>query len=251
VNLQHFLYLYFWIAPHLLLPFVALAMFRRNLHREFPVFFSYLIFEFVQFCVLFVSYYSSWISIATYQNIDMFGRVGSIALRFGIIREMFEAPLNRSAPLRRAMARTLNIVSAVLVVLAIGFIGALYYGQSDNQFFPPYLISQALNIAQCGLLGMVFLWHRFLALRMSPMTFGIAAGMGLVAGFEPLAHALKNALPAQSALVPDWLQMAIYHCAALFWLYCAMSREPITASTRSDLPQLRGAADDMGRFIRL
>ena len=43
MNLSRFVYLYLWIAPHLLLVPVAILMLRRRLHKEFPIFFFYLL----------------------------------------------------------------------------------------------------------------------------------------------------------------------------------------------------------------
>jgi hypothetical protein len=250
MDVPHFIWLYLWVAPHLLLPVVAVLMFRRRLHRDFPIFFSYLLFEFLQFCILFTMY-SLHAPGSAYVRIDIFGRTGSIALHFGILQEMFEAPVAHSVPLRRAMARTLRWLTAFLVALALLFIGSLYYSILSHRVFQAYVIIEALNIAQCGLLVLVFLWHRFLGLRMSPFVFGIALGMGLVAGFEPLRQALNDSLGAQNPRFVDILQMAIYHCAVLIWLYFAQAREKITWDSKAALPDLREQAAELGRIVHL
>lgn len=241
------IYLYLWIVPHVLLPVIAALMVRKRLYKDFPIFFFYLIFEFLQFCLLYGL--ATWkVSVPTYQNLDMLGRAGSIALRFGILQEMFEAPVAHCAALRKTVSRILNRATAVLVALALLFMFSLSYRNLGHRALPPYVISQTLDTAQCGLLALVFFWHRFLAMRMSPFVFGIALGMGLVAGFGPLMHALKYSLSEQNATIPDFLQMAIYHIAVVLWLYFALAQETFDQSARTDgLPHLLGWAADLER----
>jgi hypothetical protein len=251
MTLKHFIYLYLWVAPHVLLIAVALLMVRRGLHKDFPIFFSYLFFGFLQFCLLFTMYYrgapASW-----YVTADMICRGSDIALRFGILHEMFESPLVHSVELHGTMARTLRWVTVSLVMLASVFIGSIYYNSLGHRLLEAYVTAEGMNVAQCGLLVLVFLWHQFLGFRMSPFVFGIAVGMGLVSSLEPVIHAWKDSLVAQNSSVPDFLQMATYHCAVLIWLYFAQAREKIQANTKTAfLLNAREWAADLGRVIHL
>jgi hypothetical protein len=247
----HFIWLYLWIAPHVLLVVIAIVMVRKGLQRDFPIFFSYLLYEFLQFCLLFAMHI--WRpSLSTYLEVDVIGRAGSIALRFGIIQEMFESPFTHSFSLRRGMARTLNWVTVVLVVIAAVFAGSVYYPILAPRAFQAYVTAEALNTAQCGLLVLIFLWYRFLGLRMSPFVFGVGLGIGLAAGLDPLILALKDAVSAQNSKIPDFLQLAIYHCAVLVWLYFAQAREKFEAiGTPSPLLHIREWTADLGRIAPL
>jgi hypothetical protein len=244
-----YLWLYFWVAPHLLLAGVAAIMLRRRLHREFPLFFTYLIFEILQFCFLFAMS-RRWVSVSpsTYQAIDLLGRTGSIALRFGLIQEMLEAPVAHCAPLRRTIARMLRCAAAVLALLAAVFIGSVYSWNVREIIVPAYAVNQTLNILQCGLLALVFLWHRYLGLKMQKFVVGIALGMGLVAGLEPLVHALEDSRAVDSRVV-DLLEMGAYHVSVLIWLYFARVREATTSeSAAASLSDARNWVLEMGRF---
>jgi hypothetical protein len=230
---QHFIGLYLWVAPHVLLAVVAAVMLRSRRHRDFPVFFSYLVFEMVQFCVLFALSrlfamgHLEWVG-AAYVKIDLFGRAGSIAFRFGMIQEMLEAPVAQCLPLRKTIARVLRCAAAVLALLTSVFIGSLYSWNLRETIVPAYAINQTLNIAQCGLLAFVFLWHRYLRLKMQPFVVGIALGMGLVAGLEPLLHALENSRTVDSQIF-NFLRMGAYHVSVLIWLYFARVRQEVTS----------------------
>jgi hypothetical protein len=248
---QHYiwLYRYFWVAPHVLLAAVAVVMFRRRLHRDFPVFFSYLLFEILQFCVLFSLGRLVSVSVATYQHIDQFGRAGSIVFRFAIVQEMLEASVAHSPALRKTAAWVLKCAAACLALLASVFIGSVYSWSVREMIFPAYAINQTLNVVLCGLLAFVFLWYRFLGLKMQGFVVGIALGMGLVAGIEPLLYGLKGVRAVDSQLV-DLLLMGTYHVSVLIWLYFATVREEVTSNADiNSVLDARKWAVEIGRLI--
>jgi hypothetical protein len=250
-----YLWFYLWVVPHVLLVAVAIVMYLRGLHKDFPIFFFYTLYEFGQFSVLFTLYLLKapapahlWI----YFKADQFLRAGSIALRFGILQELFESPVAHSTTIRRAIAPFLNGATALLVVLALAFIGALDYSIFGYAGLKPLFTIEALNTAQCGLLAMVFLWHGFLGLRMSSLTFGIVIGMGLVVGAEPLSRALRDIVGGQDRRTVDIIQMATFHLAVLVWLYFALVREKATAaSDPTAILNGRRWAADLGRVVQL
>lgn len=234
---QHFILMYLWVAPHVLLLAVALLMWRKKLHREFPIFFSYLVFEILQFSVLFVMRLLGTPS-DVYVNADIAGRIGSIAFRFAILQELFEAPLANNMPLRQPVARALNGIAILLMALSAAFVGPLYYSILHQRVFWAYVTIAALNTAQCGLLVLVFFWQGFLGLRMSPFAFGIALGLGAVAGFEPVRQALNDTLGKEYAVAINIVQGAVYHVAVVLWLYYAQVREKIAFDPNIGAPQL-------------
>jgi len=244
----HFIGLYLWVAPHALLALVAALMLRNGRHREFPVFFAYLLFEILQFCVLFLMLRFEW-HISSYKDVDLLGRAGSIAFRFGIIQEMLEVSVARCAPLRQTIARMLWCVAAVLALLALIFIGSVYSWSVRGMIVPAYAIDQTLNILQCGLLACVCLWHRFLGLKMRSFVVGIVLGMGLVAGLEPLLHALKDLRTVNPQSV-DLLRMGVYHVSVLIWLYFASVQEEFASdSAAPSFPDARNWAVELRRFL--
>lgn len=254
---QHIIGLYLWVAPHVLLAVVAAVMLWRRRHREFPVFFSYLLFEILQFCTLFAMSRLFAIShlewqLSTYAAVDLLGRAGSVAFRFGIIQELLEAPVAHCAPLRRTMARTLRCATAVLALLALVFIGSMYSWNFRELIVPAYAVNQTLNILQCGLLALVFLWHRYLGLRMQHVVVGIALGMGLIAGLEPLLHAMENS-GVVDPRVFNFLRMGAYHVSVLIWLYFASVRQEncTSDSAVASFPDARKWALELGRFTWL
>jgi hypothetical protein len=243
------IYLYLWIAPHVILLGLAIQMVRTGLHKNYPIFFSYVLFEWIQFVVLFAMY-ALHLHGPIYTKMDTIGRLASIALRFAIVQELLEKSVAGDVSVRRKLSWALNGIAIVLIILAIGFIASLYYSILSNKVQETQVIIQALNVAQCGLLVLVFLWHRFLGLQMAPLAFGVAIGMGLVAGSEPLRKALTEALGIRYAGYLNLAQMGIYHISVWVWLYYALARKGSAASSESTLPKLREQTAEIGRILQ-
>jgi len=221
---QDLLWQYLWIGPHVLLLGVAAAMFRNSRYRNFPIFFTYLVFESLQFWVLFGLYLRK-LPIQTYTNVDLLLRAGSSALHFGVLQELFESPLTNDASLRRVTAPILRWITALLVLLAAVFIASIYYHIPGQRLLQPYLSVEAFNVAQCGLLVLVFCWHRYLRVRIAHFALGVMLGLGLVAGSEPLIHVWREYVSNQNSKIVDCVQMGVFHVAVLVWLCFALASD--------------------------
>jgi hypothetical protein len=244
----HFIWTYLWVTPHVLLALVAVVMYRSHRHRDFPVFFGYLLFEIVQFCALFAMVRFVSVSASTYQHVDLLGRAGSIAFRFAIIQEVLEASVAHCPALRRTTTWMLKCAAVFLALLAALFIGAAYSWNLREMIFPAYAVKHTLNIVQCGLLALVVLWYRFLRLKMPDLVIGIALGMGLVAGLDPLLDSLKD-FRSLNPQVVDLLQMGAYHVAVLIWLRFAMVQNE--SISYPDVASVLGARKSVVELERL
>ena len=228
------------IAPRVLLIPIAVVMFRKGLQKDFPVFFTYVLFEILEFGVLFTMLEMK-VPGPMQMSVDRLARGADVTFHFGIIQEMFESPFANIMPMRRAMGRIFSVLTLIFIVLAMTFIAPQYYRIPGYGLLKGYVGIEALNTAQCGLLVCVFVWHRFLGFRMSPCVFGIALGIGLVASSEPLMVALKDSVSAQNSKFVDFTQMAIFQGAVLLWIYYVRARE--TVNTNIDAAYLLEARD--------
>lgn len=249
MTLQHYIWLYLWIGPHLLLLLVAGFMYRRGQHKAFPVFFAYLSFQFLICWVLFAIYALKAPAIV-YREAHLLTMAIEVAFHFGILQELLAPSVAGGARLHRRGARTLNWITAGVVFVAVFFITALFYSKFDHPMVHTYLIVDSLDAAQCALVVLVFLWYRFLGLRMSPLVFGIAVGMGLDTGMSPFITILKNSVSPASYRNVDILEMAIYHVTVLIWAYYAWVREEVPAHSSAALPRLIEQAPELERIVR-
>ena len=247
---QHTLFLYLWIAPHALLIAIIGGMLKNGRYREFPFFFSYAVFEVFQFGLLFVMSRLDVVSVSAYTEADLLCRTGSLALHFGIINELFESPLESCPSLRRSVARPLHVASILFVGIASIFTALLYVGDHSITMIRPYVLEQVIDTAQCGLLVVVFAWHRFLGLWMKDSAFGIAVGLGLVVGLEPLLHGLRY-LDGNST-VPNMVGAVAFHVSALVWLYFTQVQEKTSVVPGPEQSiDIRGWNAELARFSQL
>ena len=247
---NHLLSLYLWIGPHALLVAVAVVLLRNGRYRKFPFFFTYVVFEVFQFTVLCIMVRLDSVSLSAYAQTDLLFRTGSLALHFGIIKELFESPLDHCPGLRKSVARPLHRASIVFVILASGLTALLYTGERAATSIQPYVLEPVIDAAQCGLLVVVFAWHRFLGVWMEDSAFGIALGLGLVTGWGPLLHALWHYLDNSKSL--NLVTSIVFHISVLIWLYFAQVQEK-TAQIPSSYPpvDVRGWNAELARFSQL
>src|SRR5438874_7600054 len=93
-----FLRYYFWIAPHILLAGLLIAVYRRGLLRRLPFFIAYLVFELAQFVALLVMNWLPATSENQYRWILVLGMGLSLLVKFGVIYELSnELVLSHSA----------------------------------------------------------------------------------------------------------------------------------------------------------
>jgi hypothetical protein len=248
--LHNILSLYLWIGPHILLGGVTLLMLRNGRFRRFPFFFTYVVFEVFQFCLLFVMMRLDRISLSTYTQTDLLCRTGSLALHFGIIKELFESPLSHCPSLRKSVARPLHIGSILFVILASAFT-ALLYIDDGSAVIQPYVLEPVIDMAQCALLVVVFAWHRFLGVWMEGSAFGIAVGLGLVTGWGPLLHGLWNRTEANSSTL-NLVTAAVFHVSVLIWLYFVQVQEKTLQAPNAQHPiDMSGWSAELARFSQL
>ena len=213
----------------MLLIVIAVGMFRKGLQKDFPVFFTYLLFEILEFGVLFTMLEMK-VPGPTQMSVDRLARGGDVALHFGIIQELFESPFANIVPMHWAMRRIFGVLTIVLILLSMVFIAPQYYRIPGYGVLKGYDGIESLNIAQCALLICVYMWHRFLGISMSFCVFGITQGLGLVACSEPLIYALKRAVSAPNSAFVDLAQMAIFQGSVLLWIYYVRARETVDSN---------------------
>ena len=78
-------YLYLWIAPHALQAVLVRMMFHRKLFLQFPAFFTYTVYEVVQFVALFAMAHVRGVVGYQYVTVWMVGEAISIMLRFAVV----------------------------------------------------------------------------------------------------------------------------------------------------------------------
>jgi hypothetical protein len=235
----NFIWYYLWAAPHALQLIIVWAMMRRRLQVQFPAFFSYIIFEILQFAVLAGISWSHLHFGDTYLRAYAAGLGLSTVFRFGVIHEVLTG-LFRSYP---ALSRpgTLLFRGVTLLLLLIVMTMAINSsGNSSGTFiFIVHALDRGASILQCGLLLTLFFLSRYLDLPWRSPMFGIALGVGIVASVGLVIAAIRTQLGISGRVALDFTTMATYHCCVVLWLFYLLvpERRPqlVTELPQTDL----------------
>jgi hypothetical protein len=231
--------LYLWIAPHTLLVAVPVIMVVRRLHKNFPFFFVYSLYETLGFLLRFAVYLRGSHSNSLYRYVFALTLAGSVALRFGIIQEIFNNVFRDYPRLEGIAARLMRWVTGVLLIAAV--ITAIYSAgvSPENLMTGVALLDRCVVIVQAGLLLFLFLFASTFGLSWGSVTFGIALGFGVLASTELAVSAMHlTRLTEGTANLLDLVRTGSYHVTVLVWLGYLVKAEKTVNAASSAAPEL-------------
>ena len=231
-----FLWQYLSVAPLSLLAVLAALMWRRGIHRDFPVFFSYAIFEAVGGSVIYAidvmpfSGTTYWRSYFLFLIIEVF-------VKFLVVGEVFTHLLRRYPSLGQ-MAKVL--ISAVGIILV--FTATVIAAYSNPTTF--WLISairimgRSISVVQCGLIIFLLAFSAHFRLKWDRPVLGITLGFGISASVY-LAHwaLMAGWLLGQNSYLLDFVIMATYQGCVLIWFYYLLLPQRVAITSAVSLPE--------------
>ena len=239
VNWYKLAWFYLWIAPHALLAVLAALILARRLHRKFPLFFVYILYETFEFLLLFAVREAASNQKTIYRNLFIVTLVGSTALRFGIIQEVFNNIFCEYPRLESIAVASMRWVTGSLLISAV-LVAAYSSGSvADNLMAGIALLDRSVIIIQAGLLLFLFLFSRLFGLSWRSFAFGIALGFGIFACTELAYWALRLLdLSEHAKDLLDLLPTGSYHISVLVWLgYLLAADKPVNTTTYA-VPEL-------------
>jgi hypothetical protein len=229
-----------WLPSALFQIGVAVALFRRGLHREYPYFFNYTILQVLTVAFLlcvqrsqYLYYYGYWVIFAI-----------SVLISFAVLQEIFKDAFRPYEALR-----DLSVILfrwSILVLLLVGGMWAVNTPHADHtDFFNAVILlaDRSVRLMQCGLVFFLLFFSEYLGISRRHVLFGIALGFGLFASVNMLAATGMS--HAGHGLLLRRINCAAYDLAALLWLgYTALGpvRNSALATTRS--PEWNSALED-------
>jgi hypothetical protein len=228
--LWHFL----WIAPRALQAFIVIIMIRRKSFREFPMFFAYTVLQLVLGGTLFAMDHMSAVSPYEYWVAHWIFLMGSIALRFAVVYEIF-SHVFRPYPALSRLGRLLLRWTAVVLLFVAVTVAA--YAPTDDAYrivsgIP--VIDTAVNLMQSGLLVFLFLFSSYFGLSWRSYAYGIAVGLGIFSSVDLATESIRVATGiAAGSYALDFVTMAIYHCSVLIWLIYLLAPESLRRTVKN------------------
>src|SRR6202158_647204 len=217
---SHTVVLYLWCAPPILQSVVAVILWRRKLHKQFPVFFIFLLTQVANFAVIFPIWLTGNYSL--YFAPFWLGEAINAVVGFKVIHEIFIDVFRPYHTLKDL--GTLLFKWAGVVMLLVSVVVAF-----SNSFDQSPLIhalttlQRSVRIVQLGLILFLLLFSRFLGVSRKPISFGISLGFGLFAGAELMMYALNSGGYVKQSQM-DQINMMAYLVAVFIWLGYSVSR---------------------------
>jgi hypothetical protein len=234
-----YLWHYLWLGPQVLQVALAILVWRRGLHRLFPVFFAYLVFEAVEQITLYGMDILPTVSVRTWWIACSFGLVLEGFIRLAVIGELFSHLLRPRPALAKVGGRLVTCAGAALVLLAT--FAAAYAPLDTQQFaigYRAHILQQTLYMIECGLLLFLFLFTAGFKLTWDKATLGVGLGRSISSSVHLATWAvMANGGLAQSRYLLDFLNMATYHVCVLIWFYFLLVPQKSATTSTVLLPE--------------
>jgi hypothetical protein len=231
-----FLWNYLWVAPNLLLLFLAVLLWRRGTTRQFPAFFAFAILSSVGQLAVYAADILPSVAATTYWRVDWGDLVLEGVLKFALIGEIFAllfASFASLAQLGKTLIRGAGIILVFTAALAAAF-------SLRNEFVGiisgANLLEQTTYLIECGILVSIFFFSAYFHLSWPRQVFGIALGLSVSACVHLATWALidNGGLLRSTRLILVFVNMATYHFCVLLWFYYLLV--PRKAATKSAVP---------------
>lgn len=228
---------YLSVAPYLLLVMLALLMCRRGLHKEFPAFFCYAIFEATGGGLLYAIDVIPSVSATIYWWTFLCFLVVEVFVKFMVIGEVLTHLLRSYPPLGKLAKVLISGVGIVLVFTAT--IIAAYANPTPFWLISATrILARSVSVVQCGLILFLFVFAAHFHLRWERTVFGITLGFGIVASASLTHWALMTEwLLGQKSYLLDFAIMATYHVCVLIWFYYLLVPQKIATTSAVRLPE--------------
>jgi hypothetical protein len=230
---------YLWLAPHVLQIVLAFFLWQRGLHKRFPIFFAYLLFEAAEEFLLYGMDLLPSVSGESFWRAFSIGLIIEGILKCGVIGELFSHLLRARPVLAKVGGRLISGAGAAFVLLAT--VAAAYAPMNHPIYIVMYrahILLQSLYIVESGLVLFLFLFAAHFKLTWNHQAFGIALGFGIVFCQHMGAWAvMATGAWADSHRIVEFLNMATYHFCVLLWFYYFFVPQKSVTTSAVALPE--------------
>jgi predicted transporter len=230
-----------WCTTPVLMTVLAVAMYWRRLHKEFPYFFNYVVFQVLSFLIEFPLrnwnnyFYIYWTMTAL-----------SIVVSFAVLLEIFKdafRPYEALRDLSVILFRWCALV--VLLVAGMWAISSWRGNQIDNVTNAIYVVERSVRMMQCGLVLFMLLFSEYLGISRRNVLFGIAIGFGFFAAVNMLVMTALSHQRVISNANLSRISALSYLLSMMIWLAYAI----LPATARVALKQPAEATHKWDRAL--
>jgi hypothetical protein len=239
---SHTVALYLWCAQPILQSVVAVILWHRKMHKQFPVFFLFLLVQVANFAVIF----PLWLvgDFKMYFVFFWLGEAANAVLGFKVIHEIFLDVFRPYHTLKDLGTLLFKWAGVVMLLVSVVVAFSNSFDQSPLVHAVTTL-QRSVRIVQFGLILFLLLFSRFLGVSRKQVSFGISLGFGLFAGVELMLMALNSGGFVRQGNL-NLVNMVALILAILVWCGYSLSRKAVRVAAVNHLQTQRweqGLAD--------
>ena len=214
-----------WFAHPALQASLVGIMLWRKLHRTFPVFFGYLVFQIVVFAITFplhnprfytVFFYVYWATTAI-----------SVVLGFRVIHEVFLDVFRPYHTLRDLGSVLFKWAGLVMLMVAAVVAASTASATEDPLQTGILTLQRSVRVVQCGLILFLLVFSRYLGTNWRQKSFGIALGFGAFASVELSLVALNASTNnVFNQVLTSFVNMTAYNVTIFVWMGYMLVKSP-------------------------
>lgn len=204
-----------WSLQPILQSVVAVVLWRRKLHKQFPVFFTFLVVQVVNFAVTY-PLYGRHETYKWYFWLFWIGEAVNAVLGFKIIHEIFLDVFRPYHALKDLGTPVFKWAGFVMLLVSVVVATSNSFGH-DPLIHAVTTLERSVRLVQFGLILFLILFSRFLGVSRRQTSFGIALGFGVFAGTQLMILAMKTGGLVGSVNF-NLIDMISYNFAVLIWL---------------------------------
>lgn len=178
-----------WIVGILLLAYALGQTYRRGLHREFPIFFGYLVFH------LFTAVSTLWVTqhlrVHTAYSYDWSCEALDGPVSLALIYELFAKSLAPYGSIQKLGKVSFLVTTLALIVLGFWMLTSDPHSWMQKIDSAMISMDRSLDFARLALLFLLFGFHRILGLNWRHHLFGIAIGLAISSAVALLSGTLR------------------------------------------------------------
>jgi hypothetical protein len=212
---------YLWVAPNVLLLFLAVLIWRRKIYKQYPVFLFFSVVTAIEQLTVYAADVIPSVTGVRFWHIFWAGLLAETLIKFVLIGEIFGRVFGLYPSLAKLCKFLISGVGVVLVLLAAV---AAAYTPKDNDYLivsGAHVLEQTIYMIECGLILSLFMFAAYFKLHWSRPAFGITLGLGISACVHLATWAIAaNGNPsAYGRTLIDFTNMATYHVCVMIWFY--------------------------------
>jgi hypothetical protein len=225
-----FLWHYLWLGPNVLRAVLAVLLWRRGLHKQFPAFFAYLVYGSMQQFTLWSMDVlpESWVGGPAWWRAFFVGVAIEDFTKLAVVSGLFAHLVRQRPSIIKSGTRMIVGVAAALVALALLVVAQTPVDPRTPMLtFRAQLLEVAGYIVLSGLMLFLFVFAARHRLTWGRRHLGIALGLGIAWCELMAAWGIGvNRVLGNKGFLLDFAGMGTYHICVLIWFYYLLSPAP-------------------------